>query len=198
MLTVLHGSKSTLHHCALRLGPCLDSRVPTPSPRTSLSKTPPAAADAAIPAMDGYAPVPGSYTDKAIGCILAALCGDALGAYAEGWTAHRIQEEFENGLTEFKHCRMGLGFYTGEFAQQIRMPSNQPGLHQLHSQTLSCTQCPRFPAARVISLPHATSELAYTQPDPVHCTPTCTPSNNALPGILTCCTVLYCIAAHCR
>jgi ADP-ribosylglycohydrolase len=63
--------------------------------------------------MDAYSPVPGSYTDRVIGCILAALCGDALGAYAEGWTAHRIQQEFANGLTEFKDCRMGLGSYTG-------------------------------------------------------------------------------------
>jgi ADP-ribosylglycohydrolase len=56
---------------------------------------------------------PGSHTDKAVGCILAALCGDALGAAVEGWTAYRVQKDFPNGLTHFQECRMGRGCYTG-------------------------------------------------------------------------------------
>lgn len=61
-------------------------------------------------------PQPGSHTDKVTGCILAALCGDALGAAVEGWTAHRIQNTFPNGLTQFQECRMGRGCYTGALA----------------------------------------------------------------------------------
>lgn len=53
------------------------------------------------------------YGDKVLGCILAALCGDALGAAAEGWSAQQVQAKFPSGLTAYEPVRMGLGCYTG-------------------------------------------------------------------------------------
>lgn len=58
-------------------------------------------------------PAPGKYADRVVGCFLAALCGDALGAAVENWPAYRIREDFPNGLTQFQKVRMGLGCYTG-------------------------------------------------------------------------------------
>lgn len=59
-------------------------------------------------------PAAGSHTDKVTGCLLGALCGDALGAAVEGWTSHRVLQAFPDGLSEFQQCRMGRGRYTDD------------------------------------------------------------------------------------
>jgi ADP-ribosylglycohydrolase len=53
-------------------------------------------------------------TDKAVGCVLAALCGDALGMCVEGWAPAQIRRAFRGGLTQFQDDRMGLGRYTDD------------------------------------------------------------------------------------
>eukprot|EP00879_Flechtneria_rotunda_P000123 GHRR01000185.1.p1 GENE.GHRR01000185.1~~GHRR01000185.1.p1 ORF type:complete len:477 (+),score=171.76 GHRR01000185.1:587-2017(+) len=56
----------------------------------------------------------GSYADKVLGCILAALCGDALGASVEGWTPQRIQGVHKDGLTTYQNTDRGYGCYTDD------------------------------------------------------------------------------------
>jgi hypothetical protein len=48
-----------------------------------------------------------SYEQRVLGSVLGAMCGDALGASVEGWTAERIQSAFPQGLRAFQDSERG-------------------------------------------------------------------------------------------
>jgi hypothetical protein len=48
-----------------------------------------------------------SYQQRVLGSVLGAMCGDALGASVEGWSAERIQSAFPGGLRTFQHSERG-------------------------------------------------------------------------------------------
>jgi hypothetical protein len=48
-----------------------------------------------------------SYEQSVMGSVLGAMCGDALGASVEGWTAETIQSAFPGGLMTFQDTERG-------------------------------------------------------------------------------------------
>lgn len=48
-----------------------------------------------------------TYEQRVTGCILGAMCADALGASVEGWTPGRIASEYKQGLTTFQDTDRG-------------------------------------------------------------------------------------------
>jgi len=71
----------------------------------------------------------GNHADKVKGCILGALCADALGCSVEGWSAQHIASSYQTGLTTYQSTSRGYGRYTDDGQMLLALAASLVNKH---------------------------------------------------------------------